>query len=127
MLIYDLTEISAAVDANGNIRSVITADNCFVTYRVAKHSQPHRIGETKTIKKKSFVDWLEGAKVNKNTFKEGDIILLSGDKFEVLENHGIYGTVRSLTEGFILNNVYWTHGEDFSYKIGHVSQSHISS
>lgn len=119
MLIYDLNLTARAKNSKGCEREIISANEDIVKYRVVKHTHKTFINVIKTIKRKTFVAWLDGVELKKDAFKRGDIVEFKGTKLIVLSNKGAYGKVKSLEHGFVIEEFYWRgYTGDRTFKIG---------
>lgn len=111
--------------SNGTVRVVLSTKKVkkveYVEYKVLFHSQASRIGKIHTIKRSSFVKWLDGVKYDKEQYKPGDILLFDEMQIQVLENNGIYGTVRDINNPeCTMNRFYWSGSDEIScIKIGY--------
>lgn len=110
-LVFNLENAARVKNAKGYERDILSLfeENGVkkVSYRVKKHSRKRLIGETFTVSRKAFVDWLDGIQINKDEFTKGDIIEYGEFRFEVLKNNGAHGKVKCVKDGFILDKFYW--------------------
>lgn len=119
MLIYDLPLVARAKNEKGCEREIISINEDIVKYRVVKHTHKRFINTINTIKRKTFVAWLDGVQLKKDSFKRGDIVEFKGTKLVVLSNKGAYGKVKSLEHGFVIEEFYWRgYTDDRTFKIG---------
>lgn len=123
MLVFDLNNVANVKNKKGYERSIISVfkENGvdYVKYIVKSHKDKYRINSIQTIKRKSFVDWLDGIQINNDKFQRGDILQFGDFKLVVLKNKGVYGNVRDFHKGYIIEKFYWRGYSDLRcYKTG---------
>jgi hypothetical protein len=114
-------------DKAGNLKRVEFVagnvdDKSIVQYKVLKHVQPWREGLVIKTSLKKFAEFIYGVYVDGDKFTVNDVIEMNGngEKFVVLKNDGTKGKLRSLSNGFVLDNFYWKHGESRFLKTGSI-------
>lgn len=55
---------------------------------------------------------------NEFTFKKGDVVEFCGELYEVIENHGVSGTVKELDTSQVITKFKWVFGKEVTKKVG---------